>query len=441
MTNFVSIHDADHNFLDGLVDIPFNLLSTSFSAINKAYIEISLLIPITRIDRPSLLGFLYQEFNGKRSKPYPIISQQQSITLDFSNCDNFIFVPTNRLIDDYGLKLYVANDSSDNGSSQSVDLSTYVTESELATVLNDYALAVSIPYAHNHLISEITGLNDVLDDHEQRIAAIELAQPSSFSTANLIVVTANRSLDINSDYFIDVSGLALTLPSDPSLGNFVRIYNNNFDTRVNHGNANQKIKNNTTDTLIGIDNGLILKPYSSIELVYVGFDLWISVVKIRQVNNFNVPELEAIATQKTYTPLALQTYTFQSGQGLAQINDGNPNTGVMKTGGTANTGLIISATFAQSTQLNSIRIHSGQFNGDFNMPTTVKVYKGSGAILDNLIATFNSIDNPNNAVHTLTNLVSDTVFTFEFLPISGDISIRELTLFGKSVSGGEIVVS
>lgn len=447
MTSFSLIHDDSHNFLNGLIDMPFVIGSTSFTAINKAYIEIASPIPITRIDRPALIGFLYQEFNGKRSKPYPIVSQQQSINLDFSNCENFLFVPTNRLIDDYDLKLYIANDSVSSSSvdNSNIDLSNYVTNQSLTTTLNDYLLSDAIPYSHNHSLNEITGLNDVLDDHEERLDAIESSAPSqgnSIASLDLIDINANQVLDVNKAYFVNTSNLILSLPINPVNGDYVRIYNNNFDTKVNHGNGNQKIKNNTTDTLIGsADNGIILKPYSCIELVYVGSDLWVSTIRIRSINNYSLPTIETTATQKSYTPIALEAYTYFGGYSLGFINDGNNTSGVIKDGGGTTNRLIFSATVDSPTLLEQVRINCGQFNGEANMPTSVKIYRGNGIDINELISTFSNIHSPNNSLHNLSSHLSSNIFTFEFIAPQNTISIREVTLFGRGIVGGEITVS
>jgi hypothetical protein len=441
MTNFVLIHDDTHTFTNGVIDIPVSIASTGLTSINKAYIEVSLLVPLTTIDKPNLLGFLYQESGSKRSKPYPIISQQQSLTLDFSVCDNFIFSPTNRLIDDYGLKLYVANDSvsGSNSGNSNVDLTNYVTNQSLAATLDDYLLDTTIPYSHSHSMSDITGLNTVLDDHEDRLDIIESSPPSSSS---LTIINTNQVLESNKSYFVNTSGLILTLPNNPNIGDYINIYNGNFDTRVNHGNTNQVIKNNTTDTLSGVSNGIILKPYSAIKLLYVGNNLWLSSTKIRAVNNWQVPTVSATIQKQTYTATALEAYSYwDSNNNLTAINNNSDATGVLKTGGGTTNKLMIIATLSSSIELHQIQIYGGQFNSiTANLPATLSIYKGDSINQNNLIQTIESIASPNNRLITLQSITTDNVFAFEF---SGGawIGVLEMSLFGKSIVGGEITIS
>lgn len=421
------IHKDIHLHEDGAISItePFtgNLVSISLDILEYP-------------DNRQILGYLIQ-FSGIAEKRYPLFSAKEVLFFAIPQTDRLKFIPTAYLQEIYELEINISSiELSGNGTTSSI--STIADIIGLQTALNGKASLI-----HGHTIANITGLNDVLDDHEERIDAIELATPSSPSSISLDLIDAiaNQSLEVNKNYFVVNSGLILTLPNTPVIGDYIRVYNGNFDARINHGNASQKIKNNTTDTLIGIDNGIILKPYSCIELIYVGSDLWVSTIRIRSVNNYQVPIPETIATQKSYIPLALESYSYYAGMGLNKINDGNNNDGVMKVSGGIRNTFILSATLQNNTELNQLRINCGQFNGDFNMPTTVQVYKGNEVIAGNLIATFNNIHSPNNSLHTIANPVSDSVFTFEFSPASSNISIRELTLFGKGVIGGEITVS
>lgn len=103
MTSFTQIYSGTHDYLNGLVSIP-----NTVQNLGLAYIQVGSTLA-DDLNIPVLRGFLYQvDANNKRSRPYPVVSSQQTIRLDMSECVNFLFTPSNRLIDQYSINLYVA---------------------------------------------------------------------------------------------------------------------------------------------------------------------------------------------------------------------------------------------------------------------------------------------------------------------------------------------
>ena len=454
MTNFVLIHDDSHDFLEGMIDIPYSSASSGLSAINKAYIEITLLIPITTIAKPSLLGFLYQFTGTKRSKPYAVVSQQQSITLDFTVCDSFVFIPTNRLIDAYDLKLYVANDSSSIDNSSNVDLSSYALKSYVDTAINNINIDTPVIdlsiYATNLQLTNTVNnaVSDLIDNNELIVALQPYAlltnipiQNNNTSALSLITISANQVLEVNKYYFVNTVSLELNLPTaNLSIGDCIRVYNGvNSNVRITHGNSNQKIKNNNTDTLIGVDNGIILKPYSCIELVYIASsNLWVSTIKIRTVNNWQVPiEDDSVSLLQSYTATAFGDGTTSSDYGFNRLYDGNLTIGY----DTTTTANVISCIvdFGSPKRLVKFDYWNG-FQGGY-LCSRLKIYAGSNKS-DAVLKDFHFAGKPISDVNIfLDTIVKSRTYVFEFYRGSGGINFAELKLYAPNISGGEIVVS
>ncbi|MBD2189860.1 hypothetical protein [Pseudanabaena mucicola] len=296
------IHKDVHLHEDGAINItePFtgNLISVSLDILEYP-------------DNRQILGYLIQ-FTGIAEKRYPLFSAKEVLFFVIPQTDSLKFIPTAYLQEIYELEINVSNvELSDDGV---VTAATTIADIVgLQTALNGKASVL-----HAHTIADITGLQTKLDAldtvDESKANSADLAVlntnvtglatsvtnltsqvndlanqvdsiPDTSGDTALTVVTSSQTLEVNKAYFVNTASLILTLPNNPVMGDYVRMYNGNFDTRVNHGNASQKIKNGTTDTSIGINNGIILKPYSLIELVFVGSDLWLSAIKIREVYN------------------------------------------------------------------------------------------------------------------------------------------------------------
>lgn len=424
MTAYFLVHDDEHNFLEGFVEILNSAAPTHLSRVSKAYFELSVpTSPIATLDRPSLIGFLYQMYEGKRSRPYPIVSQQQSINLDFRDCDAFLFVVTNRLIDDYTLKLYVADDSSESGS---VDLSDYATTSalsaaidglisgsQLTTTLSDYALLADIPTASAGLAHEV------------------------LSDATI--------LEVNKRYLVDDSGVGLILPTAPDIGDVVEIAVTNHTCIVEHGTSAQRVRNNNTLTSAGLDNGIALKPYSAIRLIYAENDLWVSSYRIRTINNYTPAVIDSNVIKQTYTATAP---TPSNGTLVTGMSNGIKTTGSLSNGYlTETTTGDILLTFANPVIIDQIRLCNGQANNGagINDPYSVRditVYAGSTVSAENLGAYTFSNTSPTEEVKTVTpNTSPSSTFLLKVNSLTArKIGILELEFWGKTQTGGEILV-
>ncbi|WP_103668410.1 hypothetical protein [Pseudanabaena sp. BC1403] len=433
MTLFTNIWNADHEFADGNIEI-----ANTLSSLRKAYIETLVTGLSDSLAYPILLGFLYQiDASAKRSKPYPIVSQRQTINLDLSECETFIFIPSNRLIDDYTLKLYVSTESGSGEIDLSAyalktelpDLSNYVSASQLATALSDYALVSQLPDLSNYVTE--SSLATALADY---VLTADL--PSSSGSQNFIALSANAMLESNKKYLAILPDLVHVLPVSPIVGDDIKIATGNFSTKV-FQNTSQTILNLATQTPSGSDTGLILKPYSSIQLIYIGDGLWITGFRSRTVNNWLPESVESTASIKSYTPTNLESYGYQGSDIVSKINDGDTSRGVTWSGGSTNGKFGLIATFADLVILSSINYWLGQFNGGYNTPSTVDIYLGNAIDSANLIQSF-TFPNLQGSIN-LSNSASSSQYLFVFNNGSIYVSVNEIQLLGKSATGGEIV--
>jgi len=434
MTSFTQIYSDTHNFLQGVITIP-----NSATNLAKAYVETIVDGVVDNTAQPILLGFLYQvDASLRRSKPYPIVSQRQTVPLDMSECGNFLFVPVSRFIDDYNLSLYVSSESSGG----TVDLSAYALISQLPD-LSTYAKIADIPNLSNYvsnsqLATALSGYALISQLPNLSGYALKTDIPSSFgSNQNFIAISANQTLESNKNYFANTSGLVCSLPASPSVGDVINLATGNYSFRVNHGNGNQIVLNSSTQSTVGTDSGIILKNYSAIQLIYMGANLWVSGYRARSINNWIPDSLEPTASQKSYTATGLEAYSYYGDYTPSRLNDGDLAGGVMKSdGGTANQ-LRILFTFAQPVNLTSFNYWLGQFNGAFNYPSSCDVYIGNAVNAANLIDsfTFPALSGTRN----ISNTQNSSTYVINFKG-SGGISVSEIQLIGKGIIGGEIPV-
>ena len=265
------------------------------------------------------------------------------------------------------------------------------------------------------------------------------------SNLNYIAVLANGLLESNKSYLATVSRLTLLLPLNPSIGDKIELATGNFDLMVEQ-NTNQIIQNLSTPTTLGSSKGVVLKPYSSICLVFIQAGLWISTVRSRVINNYRVVEGELVGTLKAYTPSIFGSATLEFGTTISNINNNQ-----LVDGDYVNNGLLVGesnirvlAQFSQLVNLTGFDFYGGQGNlevgathGTYRV-STINVYSGNN--LDNLIGIFNPI-NSNGVKQTFNvdtgNSTYDT-YIFEFTKAGGQIGILELDLFGKAQTGGEV---
>ena len=269
------------------------------------------------------------------------------------------------------------------------------------------------------------------------------------SNLNYIAVLANRLLESNKSYLATVSGLTLLLPLNPNIGDKIELATGNFDLMVEQ-NTNQIIQNLSTLTTLGDERGVILKPYSSICLVFVQSELWVSSSRNRIINNYQTIKGDTTNILKSYIPILQDGAVAAHGTDVYHINNnelaiGYPNNGLL-----VNSKLIrILIQFATQTKLGSFDFYAGQGNeptGGRNYScyvTNINVY--SGNTLNNLIGAFNptSINSTKQTFNVLDNNSPTDTYIFEFNNIGEPdqviLGILELDLFGKAQTGGEVI--
>ncbi|MCA6588081.1 MAG: hypothetical protein IM531_02470 [Pseudanabaena sp. M090S1SP1A06QC] len=299
---------------------------------------------------------------------------------------------------------------------------------------------------HTHSISNIDGLSTTLSSINSELTSIDgrldtletATSGSSSSSQNFISISANQALESNKNYFAATSGLVCAFPSSPSIGDILKLSTGNYSFRVNHGNGSQYVLNSFTNTSLGTDSGIILKPYSAIELIYQGSNLWVSGYRTRSINNWSPPILETTASQKSYTATELEPYTYFESYRPNLLNNGNFSIGVTKNGGGTTNQLQVLFTFPQPVNLTSFDYWLGQFNGLHNMPQSCDVFIGNTVDVTKLIGSFNFPSHTGRI--NLTNTQFSDTYVINFKSNSQTISVGEVQMIGKGTLGGEISV-
>ncbi len=128
---------------------------------------------------------------------------------------------------------------------------------------------------------------------------------------------------------------------------------------------------------------------------------------------------------QSYTPTS-NFNTFYGGYDLSYINDGNLTDGTIWGPGTPNP-YELTMTFSSPILIDSVRVRSGQYNGNYNKPDTMKLYRGTsgGTILTTINPTY-TMD-----TYTFSNNGLNTVYTWVITPPGAYSSIREIECYGK----------
>jgi hypothetical protein len=448
-----------------------------------------------------IIGYLYQ-FNGNAQKAYAIKSGKDVIRLELPETTRLMFLPTTYLSDGYTLTLGYTNVGAVIDGSNSVS----VPESLLAlpirvtgletdveninTILGTYGgnsadswaeiLDKPLSFApsnHDHSIGDVTNLSMLigslvnadsdldnrinehihsisnidllqinLDDLDSRLDTLEAVTPSTSASQNYISLSTDTLLESNKNYLSISVDLAHTLPSSPAIGDVINLGTANLSAKV-YQNTGQSILNLSTQTPVGALTGLVLKAFSSIQLIYVSTGLWVTGYRSRLINNYVPITIESTTTPKAYTPSIFGSTTLAYGTVPAMINnnqlaaDDYANNGLL-----ANTNVVrVLIQFPQSTRLESFDFYGGQGNRPPNVVNDeykvegIKVY--SGNTLANLIGTFNptNINGSKQSFAVDTSGAAYSAYIFEFTRQIDGVGILELDLFGKSQMGGEIV--
>ncbi|MBN4062369.1 hypothetical protein JYU20_04150, partial [Bacteroidales bacterium AH-315-I05] len=127
---------------------------------------------------------------------------------------------------------------------------------------------------------------------------------------------------------------------------------------------------------------------------------------------------------KPYTPTSNYN-TFYGGYNLSYINDSNFTNGTIWGSGTPDP-YELTMTFTTAVKLDTVKVKGGQFNGNFNIPIEMKLYRGTsgGTLLTTINPTY-TLDK-----YGFSNTVGSTVYTWVIRPAAnGYASIREIQCF------------
>lgn len=469
--NYSQLHDQTHQFSDGEVSI-----NTAFTA---NILSVQCDVKPEYQTSQQTIGYLYQ-YSGIASKNYAIKSGNDVINLAIPTTDKLIFIPTNFLNDSYRLILNYALVGNIDTANQSepippliLELPSRVSALELKPSTSDWNTIQNkptnfSPSVHGHVIGNIIGLADALASFPLRselpsitglVSESELTAKlsdytktvdlpvSSNGSQKFTLITSNTELESNKLYLSNPANLIHTLPASPSIGDVVTVGTGNFITKV-YQNSSQTILNQSTQTPIGADTGLILKPYSLVKLVYVESGLWVVFGKSRTVNNWLPISIESTSVQKVYTPSFFNTVSPAYGCVI-----GNIKNGVILTGDYVNNGLLadqslvqILLTFDSLIKIETFDFYGGQGNIGFGSANDnykvdqINVFSGNN--LSNLLGTFSTtnINAAKQSFNVDTSGMAFNQYLFSFSRTGNGIGILELVINGKAQVGGEIMV-
>ncbi|AFY60522.1 hypothetical protein [Synechococcus sp. PCC 6312] len=277
--------------------------------------------------------------------------------------------------------------------------------------------------------SQITGLVNLIQSttipagNIEGLVSIVQATPIEWQSKN-----TNFNAVANANYLINntANQITVTLPSNPATGDTVRAILLGDQPVIFNRNSN-KI------------NGIELNGYTTIKFLIhelIFFDSQIGWV-VTHSNRPN-PQKLPLYNLLSYSPTALASYTYAGSNTLNLINDGNLTVGAVKNGG--GTDFRIRLSFTNQVLINRITINTGQFNGNFNNPTSFQVYSGS-SITGNPI--FSSSLTKTTASQTF-ELLENSNFFSSFSDISvlfsgnadntlPNQSVAEFRLFGQQL--------
>lgn len=445
MTGFSLVYDENHEYNEGIIEIP-----NTTSNLKMAYLAISSSVS-NALSAPILRGFLYQvQVDGKRSRPYPIVSDRQTIRLDMSECEKFLFVPSNRIINEYSIALYVSTESG--GGETVVDLSDYVLQVDFDALTATVAgLTSGLSETNLDVVgvgSRVTTLEENVETLQGTVAALEStveALDIPTATTNYSLISADGSLSSGVRYLATVADLVCALPSSPSAGDVVSLSTGNFSFKVTHGNSSQQILNNNTLTAVGADNGIVLKPYSHVELIYMGANLWKTAYRARTINNFTPIVQESTASSKSYTATApVAAY----GAVIANMYNGVKTVGALTNGYLSDvTQGDFLITLAEPIVIDQIRIWNGQGNVGTGASSGYRfndmiVYTGHSTSGENLGSySFDNVTATEQIKSITPNTAPSSTFLLKINSISPVVmGCLELEIWGKGAVGGEISV-
>jgi hypothetical protein len=485
MNEFTPLYADSHSITEGSITVDIEFMG------NTLFVEVDF---NTILDRSNIqLGILYI-YSGNVSKGYRIDFKQSIISLPVYNVSKIRFIPTLDLFALYTLDLKYATVGSVIDSPNAYPLSEQITGlpnrvtllegnwgtqntrlSSLESALNSLSNpdwndiadkpTTFTPSNHNHSISDITGLSNQLQTIESSIVDLDgIASRIDTRVTSLESVTGNSSnsgsttynllvnnsfLEVNKAYFIAGNNLELSLPPNPTLANYIDLSIHNFSAKVFHGTTSQSILNNSSLSISGTQSGIILKPYSSCRLMFLGNNLWMLQHKDRAVNNWLAPSL--MANQRLNYTASLIGASAQYGSTVSglyngvKIQSGNLADGMITdTSNPANIRLQLN--FSIPVALTSFKIWNGQGNsaGASRSPQSFKLLRSDFSEIE-AFSCAGRLAEYTEFNYSLSNPDSSDTATQWFLEFlnnqSSLIALMELEVYGFAVSGGEVVVT
>jgi hypothetical protein len=476
--NWTQLYLDTHQFSEGAITIASSFVGNILAIKAQTKPEYA----TTR----QIIGYIFQQ-SGSARKGYALYSGDDVLLLALPETSGLTFFPTSFLSDSYTLEIAytsVGNILEPNTAPIPDDILALVSR---VNNLESNAIAPAwenitgkpesfAPSSHNHAISEVTGLTDALAGKsntghthaiadisylsdtlsnlagdittlEGRVTTLEAASPTSGASLNYTPISTDTDLEVNQSYLAEVGDLVCTLPSSATVGDIINLSTGNFSLKIRHGDSVQSILNNLTLTTTGADNGIVLKPYADVSLMYLGSNLWKTVYRARTVNNFTPLSLESTATLKSYTASS-SNLSNAYGTALSDIYDGVKTVGALTNGFLSdNTSGGILITCSEPIILESLKLWNGQGNVGAGGSSGYRVndmvvYAGSNTSGENLGSLTFTDTTATEQSKTLTpNTNPSTQF---FLQVNGStpnvVGILELELYGKAATGGEVSV-
>lgn len=442
------------------------------------------------------IGTLFQ-FYGNAQKAYDLYSGRDIIKLEIPESDKLWFSPTSFLSDNYTLTIDYTDVGTIVNGSNSVSIPEQILglPSRLKTLEVDTGLNLSAIESINTVLnssnsidveqnlrldalegisvspswgsitdkptvitglatweseieSEIVSISDGIASLSGRVSTLESAAPSSSSASVAYTSLAiDSNLEINKSYLATVSGLTGTLPISPTIGDIISFSTGNFSFSIKHGNSSQRVLNNSTLTVAGANNGIVLKPYADVDIVCLGSNLWKTTYRARTINNFTPLGLESSDSLKAYTASS-PNLSIAYGAALAFMHNGVK----LPTGSYAGDGFLsnnssgaIVITFAEAVILDSLKLWNGQGNYGVGASAdywiaNMTIYAGNSAAGENLGNLVFANSTGTEQAKTITPNTSPSREFFLSVSSPTNVGILELEFYGKAATGGETAV-
>lgn len=442
---FEQLYNQVHQFSQGIVNI-----SSPFTG---NVIALNVTTKPEYLASNQVIGYLYQYYQGN-GKGYAIKAGLDIIGLELPETDSLSFVPTPFLSDSYTLKISYTTVGQVLEGSNTVSIPSQILGlpnqlSLLENDLNELELAVQglgnstiawdnvqnkplvfPPDVHTHNIDAITGLFSALDEIGDRLDDLE-ALPV-FSPSPVVFLTQNATLS-SGEYLSLIPNLVCTLPSDPEVGDRITLATGNHNLQVRHGDGVTQIRNGSNLTMLGADEGIIIRPYSRIELIYLD-DKWISFERVGTIDNF-------MSTFKALYTVSTDSFVDPFGTPLNNIFNGiKVPTGNLQGDGVLARQSVLNLTlsFANPITPRQLRVWGGQANEAFGGASQyglsgITVYAGTSTSGE-LLGTFTFSDL--NGIEQARDIATNTSTSSLFLVCTGNginIGILELEIYAKTV--------